>query len=128
VQSFAPSGADVGDILSIEPNAVIAHEGRRMMRFEDGEYVGSGPLFSVHRESWMDDTDTALLLIMRDMPEIFCIKDVCLKYEQSMSDEEVNEDAAFAKWGPMLYNKFQKRGVIEKVAKARWRIVEKNKG
>lgn len=76
----------------------------------------------------MDDDDLALMLIMRSMPSVFSIKDVCLKYQGSLSDEEADEDLAFKKWGPMLYNKFQRRGVIEKVAKAQWRIVEKNRG
>lgn len=128
MHGFAPSSADVGDILSIEPNAIVAHEGRRLMVFENGEFKESGPLFSVHREAWMTDDDTALLLIMKSMPQVFSIKEACLKYEQAISDEETDEDTAFAKWGPMLYNKFQRRGVIEKVAKAQWQIVDKNRG
>lgn len=128
MQGFAPSPADVGDILSIEPNAAIAHEGRKIMIFKDGEFHSSGPMFSVHKESWMDDDDLSLMLIMLNMPKVFSIKDVCLKYEMLLSDEDSDEEFAFKKWGPMLYNKFQRRGIIEKVAKAQWQILVKKLG
>lgn len=119
-QGFAPGQSDVADILAIEPNASIAYEGRRIMVYERGEFSRADQIFSVHRLPWMTDSDLALFFTMRNTPQPFSIKDVCMRHEMSLGMTSTSDDEAMKKWGPTLYNKFQKNGLIEKCEKGKW--------
>lgn len=110
----------MADILAIEPNAMIAYEGRRIMVFERGKFVRADQIFSVHRQSWMSDTDLALFFILQKIQQPFSIKTACMSFEKSLGAEQISEDEAMKKWGPTLYTKFNKHGVIQKCDKGKW--------